>query len=474
MALEERIVAWSKGRPAWQRETMRKAAIGELLSDADYDCLVADIVAPGSGPKVDFGLEHFPKIAADDPSVRLVSITKTEHLNALASDQPLTFAPDGLTIVYGDNGSGKSGYARLLKRITRARHQEDVLSDVFRDTAVQKPTASLLVRIGDQDSGIVWPKTKRPELQRMRFYDGACTEAYIAAESDFPYRPSALVVMDGLINACVAVRSRINRRLVGITRSAVPLPYVSNDVLSTDAGTFLRGFSANSSIKTLNKLIAQFDESPKTIKELKSEESLLRNADRSKERQRLSRRAEKLDAVCSHLKKLHSVLADDALTALKGSRDTVETLQIAANHLARLFDLEPLSGVGSAPWKALWESARRFSEEQAYPEHSFPVSRGDSRCVLCQQTLDAEGQSRLSRFEAFVRDDTQTRLGETRRFHKVQAEDVSKLTIAPEAVDGNLRDLESFHADLIQDVRTLLSKYKSKRCADPTFLSVSH
>ena len=39
----------------------------------------------------------------------------------------------------------------------------------------------------------------------MLFYDGACGAAYIAAESDFPYRPSALFVMDGLIEVCVAV-----------------------------------------------------------------------------------------------------------------------------------------------------------------------------------------------------------------------------------------------------------------------------
>ena len=169
MTLEEQIVAWGKGRPAWQREVMRRTAIGDLLSDEDYDRLVADIVAPDSGPEVAFGLGHLPKAAAEDPSVRLISIAKTEHVNALASDHPLTFEPNGLTIVYGDNGSGKSGYARLLKRITRARHQEEVLSDVFRDTALEKPTASLSVRIADQDEAITWPEPARAELQRMLF-----------------------------------------------------------------------------------------------------------------------------------------------------------------------------------------------------------------------------------------------------------------------------------------------------------------
>ena len=119
MALEERIVAWSKDRPAWQREVMLRVSTGEILSEEDYDHLVDRIVVPAPGPTAAFGLEHLPRAATEVPSVRLESITNTEHVNALASEEPLTFAQDGLTIVYGDNGSGKSGYARLLKRITR-------------------------------------------------------------------------------------------------------------------------------------------------------------------------------------------------------------------------------------------------------------------------------------------------------------------------------------------------------------------
>ena len=229
MALEEDIVNWSKDRPAWQREVMRRTTEGVLPSDDDYDQLVEEILkAPDAFPGAAFGLEHLPKVSAEDPSVRIVSIAQPEHVNALASDQPLTFELNGLTIVYGDNGSGKSGYARLLKRITRARHQEEVLSDVFRDTTLEKPTASLSVRIGDKAESLSWPDSTPPELQRMLFYDGACGSAYIATESDFPYRPSALAVMDGLINACVAMRSRIDVKLDENARSSTTIPFVAD------------------------------------------------------------------------------------------------------------------------------------------------------------------------------------------------------------------------------------------------------
>jgi hypothetical protein len=62
-------------------------------------------------------------------------------------------------------------------------------------------------------------------------------------------------------------------------------------------------------------------------------------------------------------------------------------LQEAAQILERSFESEPLPGVGSSPWKQLWESATRFSEAHAYPDKAFPVVDPEARCVLCQQTL---------------------------------------------------------------------------------------
>jgi hypothetical protein len=180
MALEELIVAWSRERPAWQREVMRRVSAGEALSDEDYDSLVKDIVEAKELPESHFGLEHLPQ-ASEDLPVCLVAIEKPEHVNALESGEPLTFEPQGLTIVYGDNGSGKSGYARLLKLIARARHREDVLTDVFRDTSLAQPTAALSVRIGDAEEPLAWPDSSRPALQRASNSSGRAKSSWLSA-----------------------------------------------------------------------------------------------------------------------------------------------------------------------------------------------------------------------------------------------------------------------------------------------------
>ena len=77
MALEEDIVAWSKDRPAWQREVMRRTAAGALLSEGEYDQLVEEILkSPDTIPGAAFGLEHLPKVTTEDRPVRIMSIAK--------------------------------------------------------------------------------------------------------------------------------------------------------------------------------------------------------------------------------------------------------------------------------------------------------------------------------------------------------------------------------------------------------------
>jgi energy-coupling factor transporter ATP-binding protein EcfA2 len=461
MALEEDIVSWSKERPAWQREVMRRVAAGDVLSGGDYETLVEDIVKAKELPPPQFGLEQLPQAAPEDLPVCLVAIAKTEHVNALESQEPLTFEQQGMTIVYGDNGSGKSGYARLLKRITRARHQEDVLTDVFRDTSLAKPTAVLSVRIGDADESLAWPESSRPELQRMLFYDAACGGAYIASESDFPYRPSALFVMDGLIDACVAVRARIDAKLAEKGTSANQLPAVPDEAQESDAGRFLVSLSGGSSSEALDALIVRFDAAKETIEDLKDQEARLRSADTTKIRQQLTRQSAKLVALRTHLESLGAAMGSAGLARLRGYQAAVTTLEEAATLLARSFESEPLPGVGSSPWKELWEAARRFSKQQAYPDHEFPFLGEECRCVLCQQSLEAPARDRLVRFDEFVRNDTQIRLQDAKRTYEQDVAALGRLMVSPDVVATNLKDLEDANGDVVAAVRELLSKYEA-------------
>ena len=111
----------------------------------------------------------------------------------------------------------------------------------------------------------------------------------------------------------------------------------------------------------------------------------------------------------------------------------------------------------------LWDSAKRFSEEHAYADQPFPVTGGDSRCVLCLQPLGESGGDVLSRMDRFVKDDIQVRLEEARSTHAAHLEKRNSLQVFGAAIDSHLKDLDDSHRDIADAVRALLERYEATR-----------
>ena len=103
----------------------------------------------------------------------------------------------------------------------------------------------------------------------MLFYDNECGSAYIRTESDFPYRPAALFVMDKLIDACVAMRKIIDARLIKNGAARKTLPVVDHLVSDTEAGRFIAHLSGSSSIERLDRLIGTVDQVAETVESLR-------------------------------------------------------------------------------------------------------------------------------------------------------------------------------------------------------------
>ncbi|PKM08609.1 MAG: hypothetical protein CVV14_03230 [Gammaproteobacteria bacterium HGW-Gammaproteobacteria-4] len=113
------ILAWSADSPGWQRDELRRLATQAALEQAEIDELAS--ICKGDNPAVPLEAGHLRGPNRDQGEVYLRQVHGVRHVNALAPDQRLTLPRVGLTIIYGDNGSGKSGYARILKKVCRVR-----------------------------------------------------------------------------------------------------------------------------------------------------------------------------------------------------------------------------------------------------------------------------------------------------------------------------------------------------------------
>lgn len=128
------ILMWSSSRPDWQRDALRRLMTSGKLSETDIDKLMQQCKAvhglAQSTQTIPLQARHLPNRGAGLEAVTLNGLTHHRGVNALATDQKIEIGP-ALTIVYGANGAGKSGYTRILKRACRARGAEEILGNVL-------------------------------------------------------------------------------------------------------------------------------------------------------------------------------------------------------------------------------------------------------------------------------------------------------------------------------------------------------
>lgn len=126
MTVLQEILEWSKERPLWQRDALRRLVVSGELTDDDIAELTA--ICKGEHGLADkaeaqpLAEQHVPEQKEATSAVSLESICHHKGVNALAENQTVTFS-GGLTIVYGDNGSGKSGSIRILLALKQFSEQ---------------------------------------------------------------------------------------------------------------------------------------------------------------------------------------------------------------------------------------------------------------------------------------------------------------------------------------------------------------
>lgn len=468
MTVLQEILQWSKGRPTWQRDALRRLVLYGELADEDINALV-EICKSGQGlaeqrDTVPLAEEHVPNQAAGAP-VSLVSICHHRGVNALAENQTLKFGP-GLTVVYGDNGAGKTGYIRILKSACRARGPEKILGNVVSGTTPLTPVIAIKYKVGAEPDPREWTGGNEDEfVSRVSVFDTRCAAVYLTEKTDVAFRPFGLDLFDKLVKACKAVRAKLEyeqreRATNALTAVRTTIPE------GTAAATFLANVSSLTKSEALQALIQLSPEEEARLAFLEKSLLDLQANDPEKLIRQLTVRAGRVQALTRHLRQVEAALSDSILKAVFDSRTEGRRKSEEAKSLREAtFAQGLLQGTGTDVWMALWESARRFSQDQAYPDKPFPVVGVGALCALCQQDLDHAAAHRLKQFEEFVASTVECELRQIRDTFTQQRKALDELKTTTEAVDETLKEIRIEHEDVADAISAALTSNEKRRAA---------
>jgi energy-coupling factor transporter ATP-binding protein EcfA2 len=463
----EDILKWSGERPGWQRDALRRLVLIGELSDEDIGALTEicksahGLAEPREGAPLT--KDHVPDKTVGVAPVSLCSIFHHRGVNALAEGQTLKFSPS-LTLVYGDNGAGKTGYIRILKSACRARGQEKILGNVVSGTAPLTPLASIKYRVGPEEDEREWSGNGADKfISRVSVFDTQCASVYLTEKTDVAFRPFGLDLFDKLVKACKAVRAKLESEQRELASNALSAVHAE-----VEEGTAVARLVANitsltkpESVQALADLTAQ-DEARLTLLE-KSLLDLQANDPKKLSRQ-LTIQAGRVRALVRHLKEVEVALSEEAVAAAFDTRAEGQRKGQESKELRQAtFPAGLLEGTGSELWTTLWESARRFSQEKAYPGQTFPIVDSGANCVLCQQDLDPAARERLSQFEAFVASSAERELREVRDTFARLRKGFTELAINTEVIDETLEEIRIDHETVADAITSALVTHNNRR-----------
>ena len=408
MTILQEIYNWSKNLPLWQQDAIRRLYIDRTLADAAHEDPYA-MAGAGHGTedpqkRTPAGLAAAQIAAPPVPNrlVRITSIKSLQNVNALAKGQSLPIAPTGLTVIYGENGAGKSGYSRVLKKACRARDQAEVILPDARKQRERSaaPEATFDAIVDGAPTSLVWKggRTSPEQLSEISIFDSHCARAYLDNNGDFAYVPYGLDILEALVKACVAVK-----RMATAEQSANKVnlePFAVLSKTNTKTGRLLAGLSAATKPKEIEELSAV---TPQDLERLAILNKTLAEADPKQKAQALRLRASRFNGLAGRIASALGVVVDSKIQVLRDLVEKSNRAKQAAELASKKFKDTPdlLPGTGSEPWQELFEAARKFSAT-AHAGHAFPSLPEDSACPLCQNTLGADGITKLASFDAFI------------------------------------------------------------------------
>ena len=132
-AIEELII-WANDvtRRIWWRHCVRLLLEKQKLIDRDYELLL-QLARSEAGFNMPVALTEYCHpvssvgFSYEEKAVKLLKISSVDNVSALASGQNLDFDPECLTAIYGDNGAGKSSYAKILKNACLTRGEKPAI-----------------------------------------------------------------------------------------------------------------------------------------------------------------------------------------------------------------------------------------------------------------------------------------------------------------------------------------------------------
>lgn len=407
-AIVDFLWEWTESHEPWSKLLISKVVTAESnLSSTErqeiFDHFLQSINLHSGLPTLTLAK---PTYAPTSKQIELDSLSAITGVNRLAKDQTVDFAKN-ITVIYGENGTGKTGYSRILKTLGFSYDtHNNILPNIYGTTEPQSATINF--KSNNNPKSFTWNGSNSDsELENISVFNSNCVQ-FSLADRNLIVSPIGF----HLFNLVSSELNQLTQLLIGkIAAHPTDLPWFEKLTEGTTQYSFIKTLSASS---TEQKLIELSTFSPeheellkKKIAELAGLNSILLQAEILALRSQVS----ELNLLIEKIEIAESLLSPANWQALIDLNKKIAELEGKAQ--TGIKDIAEQKGIefyDSEEFNSFIHAAENYIKIIGDPDYP----KENDNCVYCLQPLDASAKGLLKSYRTLLNDKTQETLKELR------------------------------------------------------------
>lgn len=391
---------WLSEQPYWLQDAVWHIYHGHPIDESKISVYADMCIAQAKKENVKYkhlGENESRKTPGED-RISVLKLSDIVGVNALATDASLDFSENGVTVIYGLNGAGKSGFMRIFKQLSGNPYEEPIQPNVFSKTASEKPSCKFLIAENGEQKEITCNLSSKSEdnpLASCDVFDTRISNAYITSTNNVSYQPFVFTVLSEISKIADRVKVHISSMISAITVTNVKIP---DEFSNREDAFWIQNLEARSSIP---EKYTEWSEEHK-----KSYEELIKLLDTEKTKGELELLHAQYNAVTPILDDLNAasnaIQNDELPKAYDVYLSDKSKLEMAAKLFAdTAYDQDKIS-VSSTDWKSLWCIAKRYYEAYLCKYNGKHFGEDGSICPLCHQTISGTSLVRFKSVNEYI------------------------------------------------------------------------
>jgi len=332
------------------------------------------------------------------------SISDVEGVNALVSKQEITFN-DKLTVIFGNNASGKSGYVRVFKRASNSRTCEDIWGNIHKEKTKNTCKAKIVLQLNGKSKTIAWNGGRELyPITMVDVFDNKCVKVFLTDKLGFAFKPYGFELFDVISDGISVLKEMLDKK---IQEASCSKEFLDKFTVGTSVYNEISKLSSATDINNVENLLLFSEDDNKVLKE---KEQQKKNLDVSDLKIKSLQMEKRLIGEVKHI--IDNASTFFANGKLRDYEETITKYYKAKEEIAKEMELSKtgLSKIDfndSEEWRGFLENAEKYIK--LLPSHEHYPEKND-KCVYCWQTLDKNAKELIKSYRKLLSSNESSRL----------------------------------------------------------------